>query len=125
MVRWRIIQTAEYARAVASVAPSTRAALAQVYRVLAQGPLPGESSLAVEPCRRPARPPWGRGAARRDGAPRPRGGTASPAGSPAPAETDLRLRLLGHHHSPFAHGVSSGRDRRYRRRADAAGAAFE
>jgi hypothetical protein len=49
MVRWRIIQTAEYARAVASVAPSTRAALAQVYRVLAQGPLPGESSLAVEP----------------------------------------------------------------------------
>jgi len=49
MVRWRIIQTAEFARAVASLAPSTRAAIASVYRVLAEGPLPGESTLAIEP----------------------------------------------------------------------------
>ena len=49
MVRWRIVQTPEYARAVASLAPSSREALASLYRILAQGPLPVESLLAVMP----------------------------------------------------------------------------
>lgn len=49
MTRWRIVQSSEYAQVVASVGPSIRAALAEVYAVLAQGPLPGESQLAVVP----------------------------------------------------------------------------
>jgi hypothetical protein len=35
MARWRIVQSPEYAQVVASVASSTRAALAEVYSVLA------------------------------------------------------------------------------------------
>jgi hypothetical protein len=46
---WRLVQTPEYVQAVASLAPSTRAALANVYQILAQGPYPGESPLPILP----------------------------------------------------------------------------
>jgi hypothetical protein len=46
---WRLVQTPEYAQFMARLGPSTQAVLADVYRVLAQGPLPGESPLAVVP----------------------------------------------------------------------------
>jgi hypothetical protein len=46
---WRLVQTPEYEQAVASLAQSTRAALADVYQILAQGPFPGESPLPVLP----------------------------------------------------------------------------
>ena len=49
MASWRLVQTPDYVQAVASLAPSTRAALANVYQILAQGPYPGESPLPILP----------------------------------------------------------------------------
>lgn len=49
MARWRITQATSFGALVAALPHDTRKALADVYRVLSQGPLPGESLLQVEP----------------------------------------------------------------------------
>ena len=49
MARWRITQATSFGSLVAALPDDTRAALADVYRVLSQGPLPGDSLLQVEP----------------------------------------------------------------------------
>jgi hypothetical protein len=46
---WRITQASSFGGLVAALPDDTRKALADVYRVLSQGPLPGESLLQVEP----------------------------------------------------------------------------
>jgi hypothetical protein len=49
VARWRITQATSFNSLVAALPDDTRAALADVYRVLSHGPLPGESVLQVEP----------------------------------------------------------------------------
>jgi hypothetical protein len=49
VARWRITQATSFGSLVAALPDDTRAALADVYRVLSQGPLPGDSLLQVEP----------------------------------------------------------------------------
>jgi hypothetical protein len=49
VARWRITQATSFSSLVAALPEETRRALADVYRVLSQGPLPGESVLQVEP----------------------------------------------------------------------------
>jgi hypothetical protein len=49
VARWRITQATSFNTLVAALPNDTRAALADVYRVLSRGPLPGESVLHVEP----------------------------------------------------------------------------
>ena len=49
MARWRITQATSFGSLVAALPDDTRVALADVYRVLSQRPLPGESLLQVEP----------------------------------------------------------------------------
>jgi hypothetical protein len=46
---WRITQATSFNSLVAALPDDTRVALADVYRVLSHGPLPGESVLQVEP----------------------------------------------------------------------------
>jgi hypothetical protein len=45
VARWRITQAISFGSLVAALPDETRVALADVYRVLSQGPLPGESLL--------------------------------------------------------------------------------
>jgi hypothetical protein len=49
VARWRITQATWFGALVAALPDDTRRALADVYRVLSHGPLPGESLLQVEP----------------------------------------------------------------------------
>jgi hypothetical protein len=49
VARWRITQASSFRPLVAALPDEIRRALADVYRVLSQGPLPGESLLQVEP----------------------------------------------------------------------------
>ena len=49
MAHWRITQATSFGALVAALPDDTRKALADVYRVLSEGPLPGESLLQVEP----------------------------------------------------------------------------
>jgi hypothetical protein len=49
VARWRITQATSFGLLVAALPDETRVALADVYRMLSQGPLPGESVLQVEP----------------------------------------------------------------------------
>jgi hypothetical protein len=49
VARWRITQATSFSSLVAALPDDTRKALADVYRVLSQGPLPSESLLQVEP----------------------------------------------------------------------------
>jgi hypothetical protein len=49
VARWRITQATSFGSLVAALPDETRVALADVYWVLSQGPLPGESLLQVEP----------------------------------------------------------------------------
>jgi hypothetical protein len=49
VARWRITQATSFGALVAALPDDTRKALADVYRVLSHGPLPGESVLQVEP----------------------------------------------------------------------------
>jgi hypothetical protein len=46
---WQITHAVSFGSLVAALPDDTRRALADVYRVLSQGPLPGESVLQVEP----------------------------------------------------------------------------
>lgn len=49
MVRWRITHAPSFRSLAAELPDEIRQALADVYRVLSRGPLPGESVLQVEP----------------------------------------------------------------------------
>ena len=49
MARWRITQATSFGALVTALPDDTRKVLADVYRVLSRGPLPGESLLQVEP----------------------------------------------------------------------------
>ena len=49
MTRWRITQATSFGLLIAALPDDTRKALADVYRMLSHGPLPGESLLQVEP----------------------------------------------------------------------------
>jgi hypothetical protein len=49
VARWRITQATSFGLLVAALPDDTRKALADVYRMLSHGPLPGESLLQVEP----------------------------------------------------------------------------
>jgi hypothetical protein len=49
VARWRITQATSFGALVAALSDEARKALADVYRVLSHGPLPGESLLQVEP----------------------------------------------------------------------------
>lgn len=49
MTRYRLTQASGFSLLVAQLPEDVRKALADTYRVLAQGPLPGQSLLAVEP----------------------------------------------------------------------------
>ena len=49
MARWRITRATSFGSLVAALPDDTRKALADEYRVLSQGPLPGDSLLHVEP----------------------------------------------------------------------------
>jgi hypothetical protein len=49
VARWRITQATSFGALVAALPDDPRKALADVYRVLSRGPLPGESVLQVEP----------------------------------------------------------------------------
>ncbi len=49
MARYRLTQASGFSLLVAQLPDEVRKVLADVYRVLVQGPLPGESLLAVEP----------------------------------------------------------------------------
>jgi hypothetical protein len=49
VARWRITQATSFGSLVAALPDDTRVTLADVYRVLSQGPLPAESVLQVEP----------------------------------------------------------------------------
>jgi hypothetical protein len=49
VARWRITQAPSFNSLVAELPDDGRRALADVYRALSQGPLPGQSLLQVEP----------------------------------------------------------------------------
>jgi hypothetical protein len=49
VARWRITQATSFGALVEALPEETRTALADIYRVLSRGPLPGESLLPVEP----------------------------------------------------------------------------
>jgi hypothetical protein len=49
VARWRLTQATSFGALVAALPDDTRKTLADVYRVLSQGPLPGESVPQVEP----------------------------------------------------------------------------
>jgi len=49
VARYRLTQASGFSLLVAQLPDEVRKVLADVYRVLVQGPLPGESLLAVEP----------------------------------------------------------------------------
>jgi hypothetical protein len=49
VAHWRITQATSFGALVAALPDESRKALADVYRVLSHGPLPGESVLQVEP----------------------------------------------------------------------------
>ena len=49
MARWRITHAPSFRPLAAELPDQARKALADVYRVLSRGPLPGESTLLIEP----------------------------------------------------------------------------